>query len=25
MRPGDEVVVHWAPEHSFGLDVPPEA
>ena len=25
LRPGDEVVVHWASEHTFGLDVPPEA
>ena len=25
LRPGDEVVIHWAPEHTFGLDVPPEA
>lgn len=25
LRPGDEVVVHWAPEHTFGLDVPSEA
>lgn len=23
LRPGDEVVVHWAPEHTFGLDIPP--
>lgn len=21
-RPGDTVVVHWAPEHTFGLDLP---
>lgn len=25
LRPGDEVVIHWAPEHTFGLDVPPAA
>jgi spermidine/putrescine transport system ATP-binding protein len=25
LRPGDEVVMHWAPEHTFGLDVPPAA
>ena len=25
LRPGDEVVIHWAPEHTFGLDVPAEA
>jgi hypothetical protein len=25
LRPGDEVVTHWAPEHTFGLDVPPAA
>lgn len=25
LRPGDEVVVHWAPEHTFGLDVPSES
>lgn len=25
LRPGDEVVVHWAPEHTFGLDAPAEA
>jgi spermidine/putrescine transport system ATP-binding protein len=25
LRPGDEVVVHWAPEHTFGLDKPAEA
>lgn len=25
LRPGDEVVMHWAPAHTFGLDVPPEA
>ena len=22
LRPGDDVVMHWAPEHTFGLDVP---
>lgn len=22
---GDEVIIHWAPEHTFGLDVPAEA
>jgi len=22
LHPGDEVVIHWAPEHTFGLDVP---
>jgi spermidine/putrescine transport system ATP-binding protein len=25
LRPGDEVVMHWAPAHTFGLDVPPGA
>jgi hypothetical protein len=25
LRAGDEVVIHWAPEHTFGLDVPPAA
>lgn len=25
LRPGDEVTVHWSPEHTFGLDVPAEA
>jgi spermidine/putrescine transport system ATP-binding protein len=25
LRPGDEVVVHWAPEHTFGLAVPAES
>ncbi|MGA0978850.1 MAG: ABC transporter ATP-binding protein [Candidatus Nanopelagicales bacterium] len=25
LRPGDEVVIHWAPSHTFGLDGPPEA
>lgn len=22
LQPGDEVVIHWAPEYTFGLDVP---
>jgi len=25
LREGDEVIVHWAPEHSFGLERPEEA
>jgi spermidine/putrescine transport system ATP-binding protein len=25
LRAGDEVIVHWAPEHSFGLERPVEA
>jgi spermidine/putrescine transport system ATP-binding protein len=25
LRAGDEVIVHWAPEHSFGLERPEEA
>ena len=25
LRVGDEVVLHWAPEHTFGLDAPAEA